>query len=107
VPDPAAGPHDGTSSDDEVWASIVARLSDVDTGATLDAPPTGRRLLRDARPADDDEHAPAAAGPAALTGRDWDGTSQYDAAEEAVDEHEHFVPGDPGPVLGGDPLLTL
>lgn len=43
-----------------------------------------------------------AAGP-----RDWDGTSQIDEAEEAVDELERFVPPDPGPVTGSDPLLTM
>jgi len=43
----------------------------------------------------------------ARSGRDWDGTEQIEAAEHEVDEHEHFVPPEPPPVLGGDPLLTL
>lgn len=93
-------------TEDEVWASIVARLSDDDGGtdpavlrtlfATPDGPP--RELAGDAA---------GASGAAPLAGRDWDGTSQYDDAEEQIDELEHFVPPDPGPVLGGDPLLSL
>ena len=42
-----------------------------------------------------------------LSGRDWEGTAQFDEAEATVDAEEHFVPPDPGPVLGGDPLLTM
>uniref|UniRef100_UPI00196A9BB1 hypothetical protein n=1 Tax=Cellulomonas endophytica TaxID=2494735 RepID=UPI00196A9BB1 len=50
----------------------------------------------------------APGGPRATgaTGRDWDATSQYDEAEARVDAQESFVPPDPGPVLGGDPLRT-
>lgn len=109
TPAPSAHPPGGTSAgagDDAVWASIVARLQDVDVAADAAGPPPGR-VVRAAEPppappAPDD----ADAGPR-LGGRDWDGTSQYDAAEGAVDEAEHFVPPDPGPVLGGDPLLTM
>ncbi|MCC2333472.1 hypothetical protein [Cellulomonas wangsupingiae] len=97
-PDPAPAP-----GDDEVWASIVARLSDVGTDPE---PPPERRVLR--RATDDDVPDAADDVPAVVpVGRDWDGTSQYDTAEDAVDDLEHFVPADPGPVLGGDPLLTL
>ena len=97
-PDPAPAP-----GDDEVWASLVARLSDVDTDPE---PPPERRVLR--RATDDDVPGPPDDAPAVVpVGRDWDGTSQYDTAEDAVDDLEHFVPADPGPVLGGDPLLTL
>ncbi|WP_298456965.1 hypothetical protein [uncultured Cellulomonas sp.] len=42
-----------------------------------------------------------------LTGRDWAGTDDIDAAESEIDDREHFVPPDPGPVFGGDPLLTM
>ncbi|MBT0994872.1 hypothetical protein KIN34_11325 [Cellulomonas sp. DKR-3] len=55
----------------------------------------------DGRARRDELAAPSASG------RDWDGTSQYDEAEDAIDEAERFVPPDPGPVLGGDPLLTM
>ena len=98
-------PHEqvpGPSGDDEVWASIVARLSDVDGGndpALLDA-------LGVEQPDAPVPAPPPGAGPA-LTGRDWDGTSQYDAAEDDVDDLEHFEPQDPGPITAGDPLLTL
>lgn len=114
---PAARPDGGvgvppppppSATDDEVWASIVARLGDVDGGTDQAV----RRALSDAHggtPGDDG----AAPGPAsasegaALSGRDWDGTTQYDAAEDDVDELEHFVPEDPGPVMGNDPLVAL
>lgn len=108
---PSAGPTDGDArpeepgpapaSEDEVWASLVARLSDVDGGnepALLDALGVER----------EDEPAPPRGDGPTLTGRDWDGTSQYDAAEDDVDELEHFEPEDPGPIAtGNDPLLTL
>ncbi|UCN16161.1 hypothetical protein [Cellulomonas iranensis] len=103
-PDPADAPPQPT--DDEVWASLVARLSDVD----VPDEPRGARVVRSAardEPRDDPDADGAPALPPELSGRDWDGTSQYDAAEADVDDLEHFVPQDPGPVLGGDPLLTL
>ncbi len=103
-----------SSAEDDVWASIVARLSDVDlaVGPVDRAAPAPRPVqdrATDDRGADDDvlDGPPATVGAPPTTGRDWDGTSQYDAAEGAVDDQEHFVPQDPGPVLGGDPLLTL
>ena len=131
VPDAADGPvgaapdHDAPPdrTDDEVWAAIVAELGELEgyDGSDRSAepesvPPTGagteptsglsfpvapwvadRRVVRPAaRPSD-----------AGLSGRDWDGTSQIDDAEASIDAEEHFVPPDPGPVLGGDPLLTM
>jgi hypothetical protein len=117
-PSPDAVPGHGEPTDDEAWAAIVAQLSELDgyDGADdpaepADAPPpepgTGlsfpvapwvaeRRVVR-----------PAQEPTIETGGRDWDGTSQYDEAEAAVDAEEHFVPPDPGPVLGGDPLLTM
>ena len=107
-PPGADGPVDPPATDDEVWASLVARLSDVDTAPE---PPARGRVLRAAPeepPAPSGPpDVPGTADPAPLGARDWDGTTQYDAAEDAVDEIEHFVPQDPGPVLGGNPLLTL
>ncbi|MBO0920965.1 hypothetical protein J1G42_09015 [Cellulomonas sp. zg-ZUI222] len=108
----ADDPADGVATDDEVWASLVARLSDVDAAPE---PPTRGRVLRAAPeepsaavgPPEAPGPAATAPGPAPLGARDWDGTTQYDAAEDAVDDIEHFVPQDPGPVLGGNPLLTL
>ncbi|WP_456847366.1 hypothetical protein [Cellulomonas sp. P5_C6] len=122
VPPPSSDgePDHVGPTDEEAWASIVAQLSELDgydgtedppepeaTPAT--DPPSGltfpvapwvaeRRVVRPAQ-----EAAPEPE----LSGRDWDGTSQFDGAESAVDAEEHFVPPDPGPVLGGDPLLTM
>lgn len=108
--------------DDERWARIVAELDDVDSAADaaasrgLDFPVAPgvdspfRDRSRVVRPAQDDPaelSGPRADPLASATGRDWDGTSQYDEAEDDVDAQEGFVPPDPGPVLGGDPLLTM
>lgn len=56
----------------------------------------GGRVIRPAAPEPDDEPPVEPVGP-----RGW-------SPDPAVDEAEnHFVPPDPGPVLGGSPLLTL
>lgn len=93
---------------DARWAQIVAHLADLDARAPTDGV-ADRRVsdARTVRPAREPAAPPEPAAPRELTGRDWDGTAQQEAAEEAVDAEEHFVPPDPGPVLGGDPLLTL
>ncbi|WP_454048363.1 hypothetical protein [Cellulomonas sp. Marseille-Q8402] len=77
---------------------------------------TDRRVVRPARPGDP-AGASGTSGTAggarpgpddpSLSGRDWDATSQMDDAERRVDDAEHFRPPEPGPVLGGDPLLTM
>ncbi|MGY4642753.1 hypothetical protein [Cellulomonas sp. URHB0016] len=112
--------------DDERWAAIVAQLGDLADydGSEVEGPEDAGPV---ATPADEPPSADVASPPLsfpvapwvaeprvvrpapdeAMTGRDWDGTSQYDDAEAAVDAEEHFVPPDPGPVLGGDPLLTM
>lgn len=125
LPDP-----DGRVSDEQ-WAAIVAELRAADdpdaepgpTGATGVGPSSGpavtypvapwvsdRRVVRPARgegaPTGDDDTAPASVPGFAGTGRDWDGTGSIDEAERLVDAEEGFVAPDPGPVLGGDPLLT-
>ncbi|WP_024288051.1 hypothetical protein [Cellulomonas sp. KRMCY2] len=112
----AARPHDAEepgadpSQDDEAqWLDIVARLSGMDP-----IPP-------DALPsdADDPEPAPPAASPdrtpgpdartvrPALSAADPRSWSVDPAVEEAEEAEDHFEPPDPGPVLGGDPLLTM
>ncbi len=100
---------------DERWEQIVAELGDDVSGAWAD----GAASPDDATRADDepDGAMPAegrggrvvrpAAEPRDLSGRDWAGSDQYEAAEDAVDDLEHFVPPDPGPVLGNDPLRTM
>jgi len=102
----------GAGDVDERWAQIVDQLREVDgagDGWTVGpgAAPAPRRnlgrVVRAAQPPP--EITPG--GPPAAGGRDWDGTAQYDEAEDAVDALEHFVPPDPAPVLGGNPLLTL
>lgn len=85
---------------DERWASLVEQLRDLDD----DAGPPGPERPRVVRPA---RTEPAQAEPRELSGRDWDGSEQIDAADRAVDDQEHFVPPDPGPVFGGDPMLTM
>ncbi|CAN5324176.1 hypothetical protein BH11ACT1_BH11ACT1_18310 [soil metagenome] len=113
VPVPADDVHEPTEA--ERWDAIVAQLADLD-GPVPDAPAPhddGTRAVtypvapwvsdpRVIRPA-----GSSGATPPELTGRDWDGTSQIDDAEAAADAEEHFEPTDPGPVLGGDPLLTM
>ena len=96
-----ADPHDPTPTPDDVearWLEIVARLEvsgerrDVaadavgPTGQPSTGTPDHARVIR----------------PAAPTGpRAW-------APDPAVEEAEdHFEPPDPGPVLSGDPLLTM
>ncbi|OZB50624.1 MAG: hypothetical protein B7X40_01670, partial [Cellulomonas sp. 14-74-6] len=96
---------------DARWAQIVAELADLDAPAApndLPGDPLGAESRETGAAQEQratDGHDPL--GPAELAGRDWDGTAQQEAAEAAVDAAEHFVPPDPGPVLGGDPLLTL
>ncbi|WNB84459.1 hypothetical protein [Cellulomonas sp. ATA003] len=111
--------------DDEIaerWAEIVADLGRLDADDPDERPDPARGDVAD-DPQDDlpatDEGAGRAvtypvapwvsARPAAreLTGRDWAGTDDIDAAEAEIDDRDHFVPPDPGPVLGGDPLLTM
>ncbi|MFI2751896.1 hypothetical protein ACGIF2_00500 [Cellulomonas sp. P22] len=93
-------------TDEERWAAIVAELGELDQGA-----PQGPAVTYPVAPWVSDPRVVRAANDAAdepsVTGRDWDGTRQIDEAEALVDEDEHFVPPDPGPVLGGDPLLTM
>lgn len=94
---------------DSQWADIVARLGDLgDAGpsaptapggaapATGPAGPAGHEAP--ARPADGPTHAPR---PEPTDPRGWAPDPDVEAAED------HFVPPDPGPVLGGDPLLTM
>jgi hypothetical protein len=128
---PGSGAPDSQRDFDERWARIVAELgeqggepwpdneadrSDDEADEPAGADPTagaepadgaGRRGGHVVRPAADARPDAAPDAGRVLSGRDWDGTAQYDAAEEAVDEQEHFVPPDPGPVLGSDPLRIL
>ncbi|MGW6130002.1 hypothetical protein ACWFNE_08250 [Cellulomonas sp. NPDC055163] len=110
-------------TDDERWAAIVADLTggnDPGGGTSGPTSTTGAAAgpavtypvapgvpdPRVIRPAADDAERERP-GPPELTGRSWDGTTQMDAADAADEAEEHFVAPDPGPVMGGDPLLTM
>jgi len=103
---------DRASSDDlaERWRAIVAELGELDLAA--EAVETSKTSRPEVPPVTypvtprGDAAPPDRVGPE-LSGRDWEGTDQYDAAESEVDELEHFVPADPGPIFGGNPLLTM
>ena len=106
-----AGPDPDAPVADDDWASIVAQLGDVETAAEsaarggldfpvapgVDSPFDAARVVRPAAGPDTPRDPLASA-----SGRDWDGTSEDD-----LDAQDGFVPPDPGPVLGGDPLLTM
>lgn len=111
--DPGVSPDDDARADDEIaqrWAEIVADLGksgDAGTAEPVDPDPardSTRGVTYPVAPwVDASERRP----PRELSGRDWAGTDQIDAAESEIDALEHFVPPDPGPVFGGDPLLTM
>lgn len=96
-------PHDDADDVDARFAELVASLDDVedlDTSADDDA--------RDEPRAGSGPGLTYPVAPWVAVGpRDWDATGQIDDAERAVDEQEAFVPPEPGPVLGGDPLSTM
>ncbi len=121
-PLPGDDHQDGPDDVDARWAEIVAELGELDEHADLDDPTDGDlppdgdvppprrrraddagpdagrggRVVRPAAPAPDDEPRAEPPGP-----RSWVPDPDVDEAEN------HFVPPDPGPVLGGSPLLTL
>jgi len=123
--DTGDAPDRGEPTGDEIaerWAQIVADLGpleDLDEPTPPGSPGDPTRPGESAGPRDTDQGAGSAvtypvapwvsARPARreLSGRDWAGTDDIDAAEAAQDERDHFVPPEPGPVLGGDPLLTM
>lgn len=90
-----SGDREPSPADDKQWQDIISRLGDLHV--TVHDPTS--HVVRPAR------DIPSDSPP--LSGRDWDGTTQMDAATAAMDAEEHFIPPEPPPVLGGDPLLTL
>ncbi|HEY0186011.1 MAG TPA: hypothetical protein VGC67_00850 [Cellulomonas sp.] len=129
-------PPDAGPVSDEQWAAIVADLrGDLDPTGTARADDPGtaddpagqdprttpgpavtypvapwvsqRHVVRPARRpgAEGQDDLPSELA-GTLSGRDWAGSDQFDEAERRIDAEEHFVAADPGPVLGGDPLLT-
>ncbi|GIG27416.1 hypothetical protein [Cellulomonas marina] len=114
---PAGASSGGPAATSPDEASDGARGDDA-AGTPPAVGPAGLqpRTVRPARRAPGDDAAGAggrgtadAPVPAPLPGADgrsWDATDRMDAAERRVDEAERFVPPDPGPVLGGEPLRT-
>ena len=101
--DATTSPPGSPTGFDERWAELVAQLGEPDAAGqpAVEPPATGEEQRRGG-------HVVRPAGePRELSGRDWAGSDQYDAAEEAVDDLEHFVPPDPGPVRPSDPLRGL
>lgn len=112
--DPDGGPDDdphdeeqGTAPDADVdreWQAIVARLRATQDGADPAAAGSDPEV--------EDPTGPAAPAAPAWPGRPPGTPSPADPRAWSVDpeveeQDTHFVPPDPGPVLGGDPLLTL
>jgi len=106
---PGAADRDRNDDGDDVdarFAELVASLDDVEDLPPGDGPEPS---------APDDEpgatHGPGLTYPVApwvaVGPRDWDATSQIDDAEDEVDALDAFVPPDPGPVMGNDPLVTM
>jgi hypothetical protein len=120
---PRGGPSPDDESDlDAQWHDIVARLGDLkdaddlDDDADLDDAgpdadldrfgddPARSDDARDAAGRDARSHTVRPAGAGAEPTSDPRSWVPDPAVEEAED---HFVPPDPGPVLGGDPVLTM
>ena len=100
--EPTVEPQIDPAEVDARWREIVAELGDLEAPTR---PVTPRRRSTDQPPEqvppppvrpDAEGRPPEPTGP-----RGW-------APDPDVEEAEnHFVPPDPGPVLGGDPLLTM
>lgn len=107
---PAGDPSDPEDIDAR-WRQIVADLGDLGASVSDELDPSGTGPddagHREGNDRDDDHPDPDdGLGPqnvrTAPGYRSW----QPDPAVEEEAE-DHFVPPDPGPVLGGDPLLTM
>lgn len=92
---------------DDAWAQIIAGLT---SGAGVDHPhpdqdgagPLTRPGGVDPETSISDPSTDVPTGP-----RDWVLAEVTDDQDVGDDPEEGFVPPDPGPVLGGDPLLTM
>ncbi|WP_199424237.1 hypothetical protein [Actinotalea solisilvae] len=106
---PATGPLSEADVDiDARWRAIVAELGDLGT-----APPAGppRRRATDLPP-EPPSALPRAQAPGARTVRPAQpptptGPRAWSPDPDVEEAEDHFQPPDPGPVLGGDPLLTM
>ena len=109
---PQGATPEPTAEDVEArWRDIVTQLGELaDPG-----PPRRRASDRPLGGTPDGEppQVPPAAprpgeqGPGARTVRPVEGHRDWAPDPAAEEADDHFVPPDPGPVLGGDPLLTM
>lgn len=104
------GPEPVTD-EDAAWRELVARLEAMGPPADdADVRRPARRVLRRA-----ERESDADAGPGADAGGEPGGRADAEpvgprawAPDAELEEREnHFEPPDPGPVLGGDPLVTM
>lgn len=106
---PGGQPRDEAEDVDARWQEIIAQLADLDS----EAPGAGRAGPdhdREAEPGAGPVRTPTTDPTAARTVRPAAPASSHRSwsPDPAVEEAEdHFEPPDPGPVLGGDPLLTM
>ncbi|MBC7290146.1 MAG: hypothetical protein H5T83_02260 [Actinotalea sp.] len=119
--EPDDGPRDeeqGTARDAQVdreWQEIVARLrgDDVADPASEPGPVPGDRPAGGTPPPKERAPGSPPSSPSdAATGRPPGAPSPTDprawTLDPEIEERDsHFEPPDPGPVLGGDPLLTM
>lgn len=107
------------TSDAEIdarWAEIVAQLGDLGTGGTparplrpTPPPEAGARADDTAPPPEPRQpaHPPPGPRPEGVPGAVTPPGAPRAWTPAEDPEEDHFLPPDPGPVLGGDPLLTM
>jgi hypothetical protein len=115
---PAGEPPDEPDLDAQ-WQEIVARLGDLEPGADqagptagegsatgpgADAPEDAQRGTATPRRRKDDLPGAHTVRPASA---DASGPRNWAPDPDVEEAEDHFVPPDPGPVLGGDPLLVM
>lgn len=120
---PAGEPPEDPDLDAQ-WQDIVARLGDLEPGADGSGPTrpsTGHGPGADPAPEDPTPRSPREEGqtprrrkddvPGPHTVRPPDpgvpGPRNWAPDPDVEEAEDHFVPPDPGPVLGGDPLLVM
>lgn len=108
-------PGDGTAGEPDVerrWAEIVAQLGDLDAVSEPDRRPDGDPGDTPGDGPPTEPASPERAVPEPSSGRTPPPGPTADprswAPDPVLEEAEnHFEPPDPGPVLTGDPLLTM
>lgn len=113
--DGARDEEQGTAHDAEVdreWREIVARLRADDAAGPVGAESAAPPATEPPNEPPTDRGHPTPGAPAARAGRPPGMPSSTDPRAwsvdpEAEEQDSHFQPPDPGPVLAGDPLLTM